>query len=119
MSIGVKGFQYRGWVVRYGWSAAKGCNTYTASNPDHRGQAQTFTRPTEVERWIDKQPQVKPVAQGPKRNRYAQQCQRCGRYVEAQAGRLLTWDEAERAGLKLPRRPQYIVVHDACLEVSK
>lgn len=55
MSTGCKGYQYRGWIVRYTWNAAKGCKTYTASNPDRPEQVATFTKPAEVERWIDKQ----------------------------------------------------------------
>jgi len=51
----IKGYVYRGWSVRYGWSAAKGCNTYAAGNPDRPGQVETFTRPIDAERWIDKQ----------------------------------------------------------------
>ena len=51
----IKGYAYRGWIVRYGWNMAKGCSTYAVSNPDKPGQAQTFSRPAEAERWIDKQ----------------------------------------------------------------
>jgi hypothetical protein len=51
----VKGYVYKGWMVRYGWNMAKGCNTYTASNPERPEQTATFARPADAGRWIDKQ----------------------------------------------------------------
>lgn len=118
MGIGVKGYVYRGWQVRYTWSAAKGCNTYTASNPERPGKVETFARPAEAERWIDAQemgaPATAKVERPTQRNRYGQRCARCGQWCNPGQGVLLTWDEAERQGIRLPRRPGYIVVHVEC-----
>jgi len=102
MGIGVKGYVYRGWQVRYTWSAAKGCNTYTASNPERPGKVETFARPAEAERWIDAQemgaPATAKVERPTQRNRYGQRCARCGQWCNPGHGALLTWDEAERLG---------------------
>ena len=49
------------------------------------------------------------------RNRYGAWCRRCNRWVDPGEGLLLTWDEAEQAGLRLPKNPQYLVVHNECL----
>jgi len=113
-----KGYVYKGWKVTYGWSAAKGYNTYTASNPERPGKVETFTRPADAERWIDAQemgaPQTARVERDTQRNRYGQRCARCGQWCNPGHGALLTWDEAERLGIRLPKRPGYIVVHVEC-----
>jgi hypothetical protein len=93
---------------------AKGCSTYTASNPDRPGVTETFTSPRLANQWIDKQGTVKPVEHKVRRNLYGQRCLRCGQWVAPGQGELITGEEAERQGLRLPMHPGYTVVHVQC-----
>ena len=59
MSTGCKGYIYKGWQVRYGFDAAKGCPAYVVipvstgtELPQVRG---SFARPQEAQAFIDKQ----------------------------------------------------------------
>jgi len=56
MSTGVKGFVYRGKVIRYSWDVRKGCQCYEVSDPMRPQAAKvTFLTPREAMRFVDRQ----------------------------------------------------------------
>ena len=55
MNTGCKGYVYKGWQVRYGFDATKGCPAYVVSNPERPGVRGSFVRPQEAQAWVDKQ----------------------------------------------------------------